>query len=44
MAEDNGGFVTTEKTNEGTTTVIVTTEGATNHPCPGGIVDDELLD
>ncbi|WP_167367566.1 hypothetical protein [Streptomyces hygroscopicus] len=46
MTDQNGGFVTTEKTDDsqGTTTVIVTNEGATAHPCPGGLTEDELLD
>ncbi|MFF7158103.1 hypothetical protein [Streptomyces sp. NPDC008139] len=39
-----GGFVTTEKTDDGTTTVIVTDQGATAYPCPGGLTEDELLD
>ncbi|MGW8558144.1 hypothetical protein [Streptomyces tubercidicus] len=46
MAEQNtGGFVTTERTDAvTTTTVIVTDEGATAHPCPGGLTENELLD
>ncbi|MFD8386543.1 hypothetical protein ACFV2X_49980 [Streptomyces sp. NPDC059679] len=41
---DEGGFVVTEKTEGGADTVIVSTEGVTVHPCPGGISADELLD
>lgn len=45
MSERNeGGFVTTEKTPTGADTVIVTSEGATSHPCPGGITEADLLD
>ena len=45
MPDQNpGGFVVTEPTDDGTNTVIVTAEGATAHPCPGGLTEDELLD
>lgn len=44
MAENQGGFVSTEKTDTGTTTVIVTGDGVSTHDCPGGITEDELLD
>ncbi|MGA6223493.1 hypothetical protein ACPESV_24545 [Streptomyces umbrinus] len=38
-------FTVTERTgpNEVTTTVV-TTDGASSWPCPGGITEDELLD
>ncbi|MCQ8194647.1 hypothetical protein [Streptomyces rugosispiralis] len=44
--QNPGGFVSTEKTDDGqgATTVIVTDQGATAHPCPGGLTEDELLD
>lgn len=45
MPDQNpGGFVTSEKTADGTNTVIVTDDGATAHPCPGGITEVDLLD
>jgi hypothetical protein len=43
--QNSGGFVTTERTGpDEVTTVIVTSEGATAHRCPGGLTEDELLD
>lgn len=43
--QKDDGFVTTDRTGpDEVTTVIVTTEGATAHPCPGGLTEDELLD
>lgn len=45
MTERTGGFVTTERTGpDEVTTVIVTTEGASSYPCPGGLTEDDLLD
>jgi hypothetical protein len=44
MSERDGGFVTTEKTADGADTVIVTGQGVTVHPCPGGITEDDLVD
>ena len=42
---NDDAFVTTDRTGaDEVTTVIVTSEGATAHPCPGGITEDELLD
>ncbi|GGV45906.1 hypothetical protein [Streptomyces spectabilis] len=39
------GFVESERTDENTvTTVIVTGDGATAHPCPGGLTADDLVD
>ncbi|KWT62857.1 hypothetical protein ADL21_06330 [Streptomyces albus subsp. albus] len=39
-----GGFVTTEKADGGTNTVIVLGDGVHVHHCPGGFTEDELLD
>lgn len=37
-------FAVTERTTPDTvTTVIVTTEGATAHDCPGGLTEDDLV-
>lgn len=45
MPESTDSFVTTERTAPDTvTTVIVTTEGATSHDCPGGLTADDLVD
>jgi len=42
---NDDAIVATERTSPSeVTTVIVTSEGATAHPCPGGITEDELLD
>ncbi|MFJ2202375.1 hypothetical protein [Streptomyces violaceusniger] len=38
------GYVVTEESDDGADTVIVTTEGVSVYPCPGGITEDELLD
>ncbi|QKW41740.1 hypothetical protein [Streptomyces microflavus] len=43
--QPTGSFVTTERAAPDTvTTVIVTTEGATTHDCPGGLTEDDLVD
>ncbi|MET9222354.1 hypothetical protein ABZX65_26820 [Streptomyces sp. NPDC003300] len=44
MSENPGGSVTTEKNDDGTTTVIITSDGVAIHDCPGGLTEDELLD
>ncbi|MEU9406213.1 hypothetical protein AB0E08_10970 [Streptomyces sp. NPDC048281] len=46
MAENNGGFVVTEKSDDGTgtDTVIVTDSGVTVHHCPSGLTEDDLVD
>lgn len=46
MAErDTGGFVTTERTGpDEVVIVIVTAEGVTGYPCPGGLTEEDLLD
>lgn len=38
------GIVVTERTStEEVTTVIITEQGASSYPCPGGLTEDELL-
>lgn len=48
MSADNsgaGGYVVTERTDEATvTTTVVTPEGVTSHPCPGGFTADEICE
>jgi hypothetical protein len=41
---NDGGFVTSEPSDDGVDTVIVTSEGAHVHHCPGGITEDDLVD
>jgi hypothetical protein len=38
------GFAVTQKSGDGTDTVIVTGEGVHVHHCPGGITEDDLTD
>lgn len=43
--QNSGGFVTTERTSpDEVTTVIVTSDGATAYPCPGGLTNEDLVD
>jgi hypothetical protein len=45
MADQNeSGFVTTQPSDGGADTVIVTGEGVTIHHCPSGITEDDLVD
>lgn len=41
---NEGGYVTTTRSDDGADTVIVTGDGVTVHPCPGGITEDDLVD
>ena len=41
---NESGFVTTQPSDNGVDTVIVTTEGVHVHHCPGGVTEDDLVD
>lgn len=42
---NDDAFVATDRTSPSeVTTVIVTSEGATAYPCPGGLTEDDLVD
>lgn len=42
---NDSGFTVTERTGpDEVTTTVVTGDGASSWPCPGGLTEDELLD